>query len=347
MINAINKRASRLIIFTLTTYCALNSSISADEVRLESGDHLIGKVEEVNKEFIVMTTSFSERLKLKHELIAEIRTLQPINIVFENGEVIMSTLSKTKNSQISYQKGDRLIPIDVIGLAESPNMVLAKNAKRQQRIKYSGKLDIGLSRSSGNEDDEDYHGALKSKARTINNRYTLEASKTIEKNNGDKTQDETFFSLQWDHFVNKKWYAFTSASFEEDLEEMLELRSTYSVGSGYQFFEHEDLSLNTELGLAYVDEEFDEDDMQYAGGRWAIDYEHMWFEWLGAFHNQEGFFSLEDSDNINIRSSSGFRFPVSDHISASLKANIDWNRAPAEGATGTDKEYIFTLGYEY
>ena len=60
-------------------------------------------------------------------------------------------------------------------------------------------------------------------ARTLKNRYTLEASKTIEKNDGDKTQDETFGSLQLDHFISEKWYALASASFEEDLEELLNL----------------------------------------------------------------------------------------------------------------------------
>ena len=185
-------------------------------------------------------------------------------------------------------------------------------------------------------------------ARTLKNRYTLEASKTIEKNDGDKTQDETFGSLQLDHFISEKWYALASASFEEDLEELLNLRSTYSLGSGYQFFDEDELSLKAEMGLAYVDEDFDEDeDNDYAGGRWAIDYEQAWLKWLGLFHRHEGFFSLENSDDINIRSSTGLKFPFNEYINARLQANIDWNRSPAEGATGTDKEYLFTLGYEF
>ena len=71
------------------------------------------------------------------------------------------------------------------------------------------------------------------------------------------------------------------------------------------------------------------------------------FSWLGTFHNHEGFFSLENSEDINVRSSTGFKFLLNDYINAKLQANVDWNRSPAEGTTGTDKEYIFTLGYEF
>ncbi len=209
-------------------------------------------------------------------------------------------------------------------------------------------MDIGLSRSSGNEDDEDYQEKLLAQARTLRNRYTLEVAKAIEKNDGDKTQDETFGSFQIDHFIGQKWYGFGSVSFEEDFEELLNLRSTYSLGSGHQFFDNDDLSMNGEIGFAYVDEGFEGDaDNHYTGGRWAFDYDQKLYSWISAFHKHEGFFSLENSDDINIRSNTGFKFPFNDHINAKLQANIDWNKSPAQRTATTDKEYLFTLGYEF
>ena len=97
--------------------------------------------------------------------------------------------------------------------------------------------------------------------------------------------------------------------------------------------------MSSEIGFAYVDEDF--------GGRWAFDYEQKIISWLGAFHDHEGFFSAENRDDINIRSSTGLKIPLNDYINAKLQANIDWNNSPAEGAASTDKEYIFTLGYEF
>lgn len=326
----------------------VNLSYAADEIHLTSGDHLIGEVKEITHDHVVIDTSFAKQLKIKHQLITRIKTEQAIAIVFKDERIIHAVIEKSEDSELRYQLNNETKTLYVNELAENPAQIITALDPNKPKVNYTGKFDVGLSRSSGNEDDEDYHAALMAQARSQKNRYTLELAKTIEKNDGDKTQDETFGSLQYDRFINEKWYAFTSASFEEDFEEQLDLRSTYSLGSGYQFFDQKDLTLNAEIGFAYVDENFDDDDdNSYTGGRWAINYDHAWLSWLALFHHQEGFFSLENSDDITIRSSSGFKFPLNDYINAKLQANIDWNRSPAEGATGTDKEYIFTLGYEF
>lgn len=325
----------------------ITQTILADEVTLISGDQLYGTVIEINNEYIVIDTVFAKALKIEHTLVKTLATDEPINVVFENGVTQLGKLTKQEDSPFTLNSDDGNVLIEVNQLASK--QVETNNLEEEARkIKYSGNIDIGLSRSSGNEDDEDYQGNLFAQARTLENRYTLELAKTIEKNDGDKTQDETFGSLQMDHFITEKWYGFGSVSFEEDFEEQLNLRSTYSLGSGYQFFDRDDLQLKGEMGLAYVDEDFEDDeDNHYAGGRWAVDYEQTLFSWLGTFHSHEGFFSLENSEDINVRSSTGFKFPLNDYINAKLQANVDWNRSPAEGTTGTDKEYIFTLGYEF
>ncbi|MFK8028386.1 MAG: YdiY family protein [Gammaproteobacteria bacterium] len=339
--NVVKRLLSVLLLSVIVAH-----TILADEVTLVSGDQLFGTVTEINNEYIVIDTAFAKALKIEHTLVMTLSTDAPIKVVFDDGQIQLGQLIKQEDSSFSLNSDGGNVLLDVNQLASE--QVETNKPDETNKIKYSGNIDIGLSRSSGNEDDEDYQGKLMAQARTLKNRYTLELAKTIEKNDGDKTQDETFGSLQMDHFITKKWYGFGSVSFEEDFEEQLNLRSTYSLGSGYQFFDQDDLKLKGEIGLAYVDEDFeDDDDNHYAGGRWAIDYEQALFSWLGAFHSHEGFFSLENSEDINLRSSTGFKFPLNDYINAKLQANIDWNRSPAEGTTGTDKEYIFTLGYEF
>lgn len=340
----------RLIIigFAVVLLFAIQATYANDEIHLTSGDLLVGEVTEVNSEYFVIDTAFAKQLKIKHELVSELSTESKINIVFNNGDVIESRLIKSNNEPIYYQKNNQLLPLRLTELSTNSDTNNVAQKQQTDNIKYSGNIDVGLSKTSGNADDEDYYGGLMLQARTQKNRYTLEASKVIEKSDGRKTKDETFGSLQYDRFFSQKWYAFTSASFEEDLEELLHLRSTYSLGSGYQFFDNDDLSLKAEMGLAYVDEDFEnDDDNHYAGSRWALDYEHALLAWLGLYHHHEGFFSLEDSDDITIRSSSGFKFPLNEYINAKFEANIDWDRSPADGAAGTEKEYIFTIGYEF
>ena len=339
--NVVKSLLSVLLLSVLVT-----QTILADEITLTSGDRLLGTVQTINDQHIVIDTAFAKGLEIQHSMVVTLSTDEPIKVIFENGQSQLGQLNKSEDSPFSLTNNETSMSFEVSELAT--NQAETVEQPDQNKIKYSGNLDIGLSRSSGNEDDEDYQGSLLAQARTMKNRYTLELAKTIEKNDGDKTQDETFGALQLDHFITEKWYGFGSMSFEEDFEELLNLRSTYSLGSGYQFFDRDDLKMKGEIGFAYVDEDFEDDeDNHYAGGRWAYDYEQKLFAWVGAFHNHEGFFSLENSDDINVRSSTGFKFPMNDHINAKLQANIDWNKSPAQGAATTDKEYIFTLGYEF
>ena len=265
--NVVKRLLSVLLLSVIVT-----QTILADEITLVSGDRLLGTVREINDQHIVMDTAFAKGLTIEQNTVVTLSTDEPIKVVFENGETQLGQLNKQEGSPFSLIDNNVNVTFEANELAS--NHVEAKKQVDADKIKYSGNIDIGLSRSSGNEDDEDYQGSLHAEARTLKNRYTLELAKTIEKNDGDKTQDETFGSLQVDHFINEKWYGFGSVSFEEDFEELLNLRSTYSLGSGYQFFDKDDLKLKGELGLAYVDEDFEDDeDNHYAGGRWAVDYE--------------------------------------------------------------------------
>ena len=328
---------------------AIFSQIStADEVTLLSGDRLIGAVQEVNSQHIIIDTAFAKGLKIEHSMIETLSTAEPVTVVFSDGQSQQGRLSKTEDSPLMLTSQKNETPLDVNQLAVEQSKALARLKQAEKKITYSGSIDIGLSRDRGNDDEDDYAGELEFEARTLNYRYTVEATKVYEKDDGEKTQEESYGSFQVDRFFDDKWYGYGSISLEENFEEQIKLKSTYSVGSGYQFFDRDDLKMKGEFGLAYVDEELrGDDDKHYPGLRWAYNYQQDIFEWLGVFHKQEGFNSLQDSDEINISSSSGFKFPLNDHINAKLTANLDWDKSPAEGASTTDKEYLFTLGYEF
>lgn len=321
------------------------NTLSADEVTLTSGDHLYGQVLEVNSQHIVMDTAFAKALKIEQSAIETLNIEKPVQLVFSDGSIQSGHVEKLKDSQLALTSKQDVIVFDASDLA---NHKQVEQVRRAKDIVYKGAFDVGLRRSTGNNEEEDYQGALRLSARTANHRFTLQAAKRIEDNDGERTQDETFIALQADRFISEKWFAFASTSFEEDFEESLDLRATYSLGSGYQFYDRQDLTIRAELGLAYIDEKFENDeDESYIGSRWAYDYTQELFSWVNTFHNHEILFSVENTEDINLRSQSGLEFPLNKYINAKLQANIDWNRTPAEGAATTDKEYLFTLGYKF
>jgi putative salt-induced outer membrane protein YdiY len=115
--------------------------------------------------------------------------------------------------------------------------------------------------------------------------------------------------------------------------------------------ETEKTSLALEAGPAYVHADYDDDsdnDEDYSAGRWAVNFRHRLFDdVVRFFHTQEGVVNMDDTDDIYIRSRTGFRIPTYHKINLTLQYNVDWENIPAEGATGTDKKLVTTLGYEW
>tara|TARA_R110002049_G_scaffold252263_1_gene426748 strand:- start:49045 stop:49866 length:822 start_codon:yes stop_codon:yes gene_type:complete len=273
-----------------------------------------------------------------------------VTVIFDDDEYITGKISRSDNNQLQVDS-QRAGESEEFELAEVREVVRGDPVdavREEQKVKLSGDFDIGLSTSSGNSNDDSYIGAAELRARSPLNRYMIRVERAFEKSDGDKTKDETFGSLQYDHFLSEKWYLFNSASFQEDEIELLNLRTALSAGIGHQFFERDDLMLSAELGPSYVNEDFDDEaDNDYLAARWAVNYEHDVFDWVSIFHHQEGLFGLETSDDLVIRTRNGMKFPLGNGFNAKAQANLDWDKSPAEGAASTDKEYIFTLGYDF
>lgn len=329
---------------------SLYNTLAEDEVILASGARLLGEFIELQEQNLLINTKFAGELSLKKSDISQIYTKKPVTVIFQGGEYITGKISSLKSNQLELhsKKLDKTKPFI---LSEVTSIVTGdprEKVLKERRVRFSGRMDVGLSRSSGNSDNENYSAKGEFRARTPENRFTVRGEKILEKSEGDKTEDKTFGSMKYDHFFGEKWFLFGSASFEEDEIELLNLRTALSAGLGYQFFERDDLFLSVEAGPAYVNEDFDEDDDNDSMSmRWGIDYEYDILSWASIFHFQDGLFGLETSEDIVIRTRSGVRFPLGNGFSATAAASIDWDKSPAEGADTTDKEYIFSLGYEF
>lgn len=63
------------------------------------------------------------------------------------------------------------------------------------------------------------------------------------------------------------------------------------------------------------------------------------------FHEHEGFWNLEDTAAVLIRSKTGLRMPLLQRISASVQLNVDWERRPAPGRHSSDTTLLFGVNY--
>lgn len=68
---------------------------------------------------------------------------------------------------------------------------------------------------------------------------------------------------------------------------------------------------------------------------------------LELFHEQDGFWNLEDTDAVVLRSKTGLRMPLIARINASAQLNLDWERRPAPGRASTDRTLLLGLDYTW
>tara|TARA_R110002096_G_scaffold41901_8_gene113004 strand:+ start:492 stop:1055 length:564 start_codon:yes stop_codon:yes gene_type:complete len=158
--------------------------ILADEVVLTSGDRLFGTITELNNQRIVIDTAFAKALEINHKMIVTLTTDTPVRVVFDNGESVSGQLYKHEDSifNLTSNEIDKTFEAHEIAPDQSEEVQMLA----QDKIKYSGEIDVGLSRSTGNEDEEDYQGNLMLQARTEKTGIRLSLQRLLKKIAGKK-----------------------------------------------------------------------------------------------------------------------------------------------------------------
>ena len=144
-------------------------------------------------------------------------------------------------------------------------------------------------------------------------------------------------------------YCYGRASLQNNRYSDLRLRSTLGGGYGFQFIDTEHTKLSLRGGLDYVAlDRLAGQDQSYPAAGWGVKFSHrMEALPLELFHEHDGFISLEDTNDVTLRSRSGLRMPIAGGLDASLQLNVDWERSPAAGRESTDASLLVGVGYRW
>lgn len=342
----------RLAVLCGLWFLAAPDAARADEVHLAAGDRLIGEIVSADNQHVVFRTPYADMLELPRVDIVGLRTDAPVTVLFNDGSYVTGRLVAAAPSALSleHERTGAITPFplsDVEAVYRGDPMAIAA---ARERVDMSGIANVGLDRRRGNSSTESYHVDAELIARTPLNRYTATFELNQQRAESVKFQDNAAALIKYDHFLSDTVYLFNSATFERDPFQELNLRSALAAGFGYQFFETEQRSLSLESGPTYVDEDFENTaDQQFFGLRWAAKYEQQIRDddALRFFHFQEGLLSLEDTDDMIIRTRTGLRLGVTEKLRATAQYNVDWDNSPAPGNVKVDEAYLLTLGYEW
>ncbi len=336
---------TRTIARVLATCCFVAvSAASADEVVLRNGDRISGELVRLDAGKLVIRTPYAGNVSIDWKQVDTLSTDQPVYVFVDEANRVQAVFSQSGTGSVTLSGGDWLetapLALDrVTRITRTP----------EPPVKVNGRINVGASSTSGNTDTEKVHADAEVIARTVKNRFTIGGAINRAEDRGVETESNWLAYLKYDHFINKKWYAYSNADMESDEFKDINLRTTLGVGTGYQFLETPQTNLSLEGGATYVNTDYDVGtDDSYPAGRVAMRFDHFLFGTKTQFfHRNEGFFALDDSDNLFVRTQTGLRWPVIERLNATAQYNVDWDDNPAPGRAGTDRTVLFSLGYHW
>ena len=324
-----------LVILTLTF---------ADEIILKNGDKLTGKVVSMEKGKLVFNTSYAGNISIDWQSVKSIKTDAPATLILKDGMVIKGALKPAQGDKV-------LIETASLGKSEMDlSQVTAINPELLPgEIKLTGRTNVAIALRSGNTDTSTYRVDGELQARAEKSRYTVGGEYNREEDDDKTTVNNWLAYAKYDHFITKKLYGYVNTVFKRDKMADLNLRSSVGIGLGYQVWESHKTNLFLEAGLSYVNEDYDTgSDDSYAAFRWAVNYDRfVWDDFLQFFHFHEGTIGLESTEDITIRSRTGFRMPLRHGFTATVQYNWDWDNTPAPGNDSVDEAFIIGVGYQF
>lgn len=332
----------KIVIFSTSLFA--NAAL-ADQLKLNNGDILSGEILKKDSKVVKLKTSYAGNISVAWKDIASISTDKPNQIMLADDSIVNGTIQPSESG-----KGT----LKITGLEAKNDIPLTQikyiNPTPEQSgigVAWSGYIDLSGATSRGNTENSAYRLSGESVARTKQNRFTIGGQANRADNNGVESEFNNRAYMQYDHFVSEKWYVYANGALENDRFRDIKLRSRIGSGMGYSFYNTQDIKLDIETGLTYVNTDFYEAvDENNPNARWALNYKNRLFDTaIETFHRHEILLGIDNTDDLLIFTQTGFRFPFTQHINASTQLNVDYQKTPAVGRKSTDTTLLFGVGY--
>jgi len=333
---------------TTSLLLAGTSLALADQVTLNNGDRLTGKLIEASAETLTFRLESSDsKVSIPWSQVSGVQTDDNVRVILVDGTEVVGRAELVEPGKIRLVSADLDEPanfnISAIEIINEPG------APSQDGVRTSGNIAVGGSLTRGNTRTEATTVVANFEARTRLNRFRADSAFNRAKENDELSRDNAQGTARYDHFLSERVYVNSNISLLRDRFKDLRLRTAVGVGLGYQFLDTSRRSLSAELGGSLVNQDFYEaENESNPAARWALDYQQRLFGGgISLFHNSEGLHSLDDVDEFLILARTGMRFPLIAGLTGTVQVNVDYDNNPPEDSRRVDTAYLITVGYSW
>ena len=333
--------------FALLGVALMANLAAADELLMINGSRLIGTLVSASESEVIFDTPFAGEITLKQENIEKILTTEGVTLLMNDDRVY-------RNKKIIEEEGELIVldqnaaPVQ-LELADI-QFINPEPWRLGEGYKWFGQVNAAIESERGNSDSDELDVDFESIWRSLEDRFTIRGLVELDRNNGDKTKDTWWVRNKYDRFSTEdpdNYFGY-QIYFEYDKFADLDLRTMTGPYIGRQFFENDILNMHAEVGVVYVDEQFDvAEDSDFWGSSWEVRLTSGIIPKFELYLDQAGVLNLNDTADSIANTTFGIRFPLIFGLQAAAEAKWEYDGGAAEGVDDTDETYNFKLGYAW
>ncbi len=338
-----------VFLFVILSIGILARATWADEVYFVNGDRVSGTIVRMAEESLILATTYSGEIRIEWGKVKGLSTTTPLTIELADGSQYKGPVSFTESEGFRMAKPKELVE------AESQedqtkefflDSIAAINP--MPWFRYDANAFLGGNRTAGNSETQAINGSTEATMRFGGHRVGLGGRYNYGESVGQVTARNSRGSLNYDYFLADKIFLGLDELFEQDSFQDLTLRSSTSVGLGYQFFDDQEHELAMSSGLGFVHQDFKtRPTVQSPAFLWSID----WGYWIISdrvriFLDHRGFKDFGDeSTALRVNSSQGIRIELNQHLYVNFAYDIRFNSQPLFENKKFDEAFIFGIGW--
>jgi putative salt-induced outer membrane protein YdiY len=320
---------------------------NADELIMKNGSRLVGTLVSADESSVVFNTPFADEITINQDNIETIITEQEVTLLMQDGAVYHDKRIVTQDEDlIVFDADQRPVQFDVLDI----KMINPEPWRLGDGYKWFGEVNAALESERGNTDSDETDIELESIWRSLEDRYTIRGSAEVDRSNGDKTKNEWKLRNKYDRFskTDPDNYYGVQAAFEHKEFADVDLRTIVGPYVGRQFFEKKFLALQGEVGIVYVDEQFDvaEDD-NYWGSNWELRLISGIIPNTELYVKQDGILNFSDIENVILNTTVGIGLPLIFGFKVAAEAKYEYDGGAVDGVDDTDRTYNLRFGYAW
>jgi len=334
-------------------FCAalLINGAMADEVLLKDGMKIIGDIQQVHQDKIVITTKYAGELTVEMVNVEKFHTDVEQNVAFEKDQKLVGKVTYEDEKATLVRNEDEKMPlkdlISVWGVDKNhPDYVAPIDP-------WTYKAYADISSQEGNTDKDLYSLGLSAEYDDGDeHKAKFFATSKEGSSNGEKTDKEYRLGADYERLFgdpkHHSWYV--RGGWENDEIEGIDYRVGAAAGYGYYWLKSEETTLRTRIGLGYLVEEYVDgtDKKDSVSLDVGVNYQQAVGDWATWETDVTYVPAVDDfADDYLIRHTSDISVPltVQEDWSLFLKLGVehDYNSQPAEDRDNLDTTYFLRL----